>query len=121
MSEALDRADAYVAAGADAVLVHSRSRRPGEVLEFASRWDSDVPLVAVPTTYSTVTESELFEVGFRLVIYANQGLRAAVKGVQDVLSELGGTDRANAVEDRIVPMADVFALQGMQSAFRTKP
>ncbi|MFE4822138.1 isocitrate lyase/phosphoenolpyruvate mutase family protein [Streptomyces sp. NPDC056704] len=121
VSEALDRAHAYVTAGADAVLVHSKSRRPAEVLEFASRWDSNIPLVAVPTTYSTVTETELYDAGFRLVIYANHGLRAAVKGVQDVLGELSGTDRAQAVEERIVPMADVFALQGMRSAFRTKP
>ncbi|MFG2526532.1 isocitrate lyase/phosphoenolpyruvate mutase family protein [Streptomyces sp. NPDC048516] len=119
--EALERAHAYVAAGADAVLVHSKSRRPEEVLEFADGWQSDVPLVAVPTTYHTVTESELYGAGFRLVIYANQGLRAAVKGVQEVLHELDLATGAAAVEERIAPMAEVFALQGMPSSFGTKP
>ncbi|MBP2054497.1 phosphoenolpyruvate phosphomutase [Streptomyces griseochromogenes] len=121
VAEALERAHVYVAAGADAVLVHSKSRRPEEVLEFASRWESPVPLVAVPTTYNTVTEGELYDAGYRLVIYANQGLRAAVKGMQEVLQDLGGADRAAEIEERIAPMAEVFALQGMPSTFRTKP
>jgi phosphoenolpyruvate phosphomutase len=121
MSEALDRGHAYVEAGADAVLVHSKSRRPDEVLEFASRWDCDVPLVAVPTTYSSITEQALGEAGFRIVIYANQGLRAAVRGVQDTLRELGRAGCAQAVNERIAPMHEVFALQGMQAAYREKP
>ncbi|MFI6444115.1 isocitrate lyase/phosphoenolpyruvate mutase family protein [Kitasatospora sp. NPDC050543] len=121
MEEALDRGRLYAAAGADAVLVHSKSRRPDEVLEFASRWDVDVPLVAVPTTYDSVTEDELYQAGYRVVIYANQGLRAAVRGAQEVLRELNTAGNARAVGERIAPMSEVFALQGMPSDYRTKP
>ncbi len=121
ITEALDRGHAYVEAGADAVLVHSKSKRPDEVLEFASRWDSDVPLVAVPTTYSSISEAALGAAGFRIVIYANQGLRAAVRGVQETLQELSRAGCAQAVSERIAPMHEVFALQGMRAGFRDKP
>ncbi|WP_032769330.1 isocitrate lyase/phosphoenolpyruvate mutase family protein [Streptomyces griseus] len=118
VSEALDRASAYVAAGADAVLVHSKSKRPDEVLDFASRWESEVPLVAVPTTYHVVDEDTLYNAGFRVVIYANHGLRAAVRGVQETLGELRRAGRAQAVQERIAPMHEVFALQGMPAQYR---
>ncbi|MFJ5631827.1 isocitrate lyase/phosphoenolpyruvate mutase family protein [Streptomyces goshikiensis] len=121
LEEALYRGRLYAAAGADAVLVHSKSRRPDEVLEFASKWDLDVPLVAVPTTYGTVSEQELYEAGFRLVIYANQGLRAAVRGVQEALRELSAARTAASVDGRIASMSEVFALQGMPSGYRTAP
>ncbi|MEV6328819.1 isocitrate lyase/phosphoenolpyruvate mutase family protein [Streptomyces sp. NPDC051909] len=121
MEEALDRGRTYAAAGADAVLVHSKSRRPDEVLEFAARWDLDVPLVAVPTTYGTVSEQELYQAGFRLVIYANQGLRAAVRAVGETLRELNAAGTAHSVDGRIAPMSEVFALQGMPSSYHTKP
>lgn len=121
VEEALDRGRLYASAGADAVLVHSKSRRPDEVLEFASQWDVDVPLVAVPTTYGTVSEQELYDAGFRLVIYANQGLRAAVRGVQEVLRELNAAGTARSVDERIAPMSEVFALQGMPAGYRTQP
>ncbi|MBT2363963.1 isocitrate lyase/phosphoenolpyruvate mutase family protein [Streptomyces sp. ISL-10] len=121
LEEALGRGRLYASAGADAVLVHSKSRRPDEVLEFASKWDVDVPLVAVPTTYGTVSEQELHESGFRLVIYANQGLRAAVRGVQEVLRELNAAGTARSVDERIASMSEVFALQGMPSGYRTTP
>jgi phosphoenolpyruvate phosphomutase len=121
VAEALDRCRVYVDAGADAVLVHSKSRKPDEVLAFASQWDLDVPLVAVPTTYHGVTEQELYSAGFRLVIYANQGLRAAVQGMRDVLKQLSDAGSAQVVDDRIASMQEVFALQGMPSRYGTTP
>jgi phosphoenolpyruvate phosphomutase len=121
LSEAMDRTHAYAAAGADAVLVHSKSRRPDQVLEFAARWDLDVPLVAVPTSYYTVSEQTLYEQGFRLVIYANHGLRAAIRGVREVLAELNRARSAESVQQLIVPMGEVFELQGMPGSFRTTP
>jgi phosphoenolpyruvate phosphomutase len=119
--EALDRAALYAAAGADAVLVHSKSRRPDEVLAFAERWTLDVPLVAVPTTYNAISADSLSAAGYRIVIYANQGLRAAVRGMQVVLRELSTARTASAVEDRIARMSEVFALQGMPTTYRTAP
>lgn len=109
---ALHRAWVYAAAGADAVLVHSKSERPDEVLEFGARWDLSLPLVAVPTTYNTVHEQELYDAGYRVVIYANQGLRAAINGVSAMLSELARARRGQAVEDQIATLSEVFELQG---------
>ena len=118
LDEALRRAHAYADARADAVLVHSKSRTPDEVLAFGEKWDRDVPLVAVPTTYPTVTESQLFDVGYRLVIYANQGMRAAIKGMRDTLADLHRSDSASGLEGALASMSDVFALQNMPAAYR---
>jgi phosphoenolpyruvate phosphomutase len=119
LQEALDRGHAYAEAGADAVLVHSRMSKPDEVLEFAAAWDGGVPLVAVPTTYHGVHERELFDAGYRLVIYANQVIRAQVKAVASMLELLAREGMAGAVEPEIVPIRRLFDLQGMQAASGT--
>jgi phosphoenolpyruvate phosphomutase len=119
VDEALDRAHTYAKAGADAILIHSKSRQPREILEFASRWDLDTPLVSVPTTYNTIHESELRAAGFSVVIYANQGLRGAIRGIKASLAELARSGRGEAVEEQIVPMSEVFELQGMTAKFES--
>ncbi|WP_026123541.1 isocitrate lyase/phosphoenolpyruvate mutase family protein [Nocardiopsis chromatogenes] len=119
--EALERARAYAAAGADAVLVHSKSTRPDDILEFGARWDGGVPLVAVPTTYGQVHERELFDAGYRIVIYANHGLRAAVSGVTSTLAALAASGRARDVEDGIATMPELFELQRMPADFKAAP
>ncbi|OJK04880.1 hypothetical protein ASPACDRAFT_38439 [Aspergillus aculeatus ATCC 16872] len=85
--EALERARAYADAGADAVLVHSKSDSFEELREFAAAWDrsSSCVLVAVPTTYEGISAGELFDSGFKVVIFANQALRAAVRAMQDAM------------------------------------
>jgi phosphoenolpyruvate phosphomutase len=120
LDEALERTLLYADAGADAVLVHSKSMHPDQVLKFGAAWDRDVPLVAIPTTYPQVTEAELFAAGFRMVIYANHGIRATVRTVTDTLHELSRAGTAATVEDGLASMADVFALQGMP-AFKAAP
>lgn len=118
MDEALERAYRYADAGADAVLVHSKSTEPDEVLEFTKRWTGSVPLVAVPTVYSQVEESVLYAAGYRLVIYANHAMRSQVRATRETLRELSRAGRASAVEDSIATMSEVFALQGMPAAYR---
>nr|WP_042187354.1 isocitrate lyase/phosphoenolpyruvate mutase family protein [Kibdelosporangium sp. MJ126-NF4]CEL18020.1 Phosphoenolpyruvate phosphomutase [Kibdelosporangium sp. MJ126-NF4]CTQ90752.1 Phosphoenolpyruvate phosphomutase (EC 5.4.2.9) [Kibdelosporangium sp. MJ126-NF4] len=120
MEETLRRARAYAGAGADAILVHSKSRQPAEVLEFAGRWDRPTPLVSVPTTYDGVHERDLLGAGFRIVIYANQGVRAAIRGMSAALARLADEGNARSVADEIAPMAEVFALQRMTAAYETK-
>jgi phosphoenolpyruvate phosphomutase len=120
LEEALERGYAYAEAGADAVLVHSRMERADQVLEFAAKWEGDVPLIAIPTTYHGVHEQELLDAGFQLVIYANQVIRAQVGAVSNMLSLLAAEGRAGSVESQIVPIRDLFQLQGMKAAFRTK-
>ena len=113
MDEALKRARAYAAAGADAVLIHSKSKDFAELAEFAKAWDGAVPLVAVPTTYPTVGAEELRAAGFRMAIFANQALRAAIVAMRDVLGEIRAQGRASTVDARIAPLEDVYALVGV--------
>jgi len=110
LDEALARGHAYAAAGADAILVHSASRTPDEVFAFARHWAASVPLVAVPTTYSAVSADELWSAGYRMTIFANQGLRAAIRAVRETLCQLRTAGFAESVNDRIVPLADVFEI-----------
>jgi phosphoenolpyruvate phosphomutase len=113
MEEALLRARAYAEAGADAVLVHSKSRDFAELKAFAQQWDQPVPLVAVPTTYPAVTLEQLERAGFRLAIFANQALRSAIVAMRDTLREIRREGRVVTVEDRIAPLEEVYALVGV--------
>jgi phosphoenolpyruvate phosphomutase len=113
LEEALRRARAYAAAGADAVLVHSKSSDFNELRAFAAAWDGPVPLVAVPTTYPGVGAAELEAAGFRMAIFANQALRAAIVGMRDALRDIRRSGRAATVEERIAPLEEVYALVGV--------
>jgi phosphoenolpyruvate phosphomutase len=93
MDDAIARARAYIEAGADAIMIHSRRKEPDEILEFCdiyADFDNRVPLVAVPSSYNTITESELASHGVNMVIYANQLLRSAypamVKTAESILT-----------------------------------
>jgi phosphoenolpyruvate phosphomutase len=110
LDEARMRAHAYADAGADAILVHSAQPTADEVFAFAARWTRPVPLVAVPTTYSAVHADELWSAGYRVIIFANQALRAAIRAVRETLCQLRTAGFAESVDDRIVPLADVFEL-----------
>ncbi|MBI2898887.1 MAG: isocitrate lyase/phosphoenolpyruvate mutase family protein [Planctomycetes bacterium] len=113
MEEALLRANAYADAGADAVLIHSKADKPDEILAFAVRWKRNVPLVAVPTTYKTVPAHVLGEAGYRIVIYANHGLRAAIKAMQTALKTIREQGRADAADSLIVKLEEVYRIVGV--------
>jgi phosphoenolpyruvate phosphomutase len=113
LDEAMLRARMYADAGADAVLVHSKSKDFGELAEFGARWESSVPLVAVPTTYPGVTVAELAAKGFRLAIFANQPLRAAIVAIRDCLIRMREARSIAAVEPDIVPLDEVYRLVGV--------
>lgn len=114
MDEALRRAHAYAEAGADGIVIHSKGSTPDEIYAFASRWKGKVPLVAIPTTYYDVTAEELGRRGFRLVIYANQGLRAAMRAMDETFNSIHATGSAACIEPKIATMAEVFEIQGMR-------
>lgn len=111
--EALRRAHAYVEAGADAILIHSKSNTPDEIVSFAKAWDFSAPLVIVPTSYPMITVDEIKQLGIKMVIYANHGLRAEIRAINEVFSEIRREERLDTINDRIVPMNYVFELQGM--------
>jgi phosphoenolpyruvate phosphomutase len=109
---ACERADAYVDAGADAILIHSRDKTLFEIEDFLERWDGtgQVPLFAVPTLFPSFTADRLGEMGFRLVIFANQPMRAAVSAIEETLELLRNERRASAVDPTIASVDHVFEL-----------
>lgn len=115
MEDALARAIAYRKAGADGLLIHSRSPSQAEVIEFANRFRQihpDVPLICVPTTYHGATARELFVNGFQGVIYANHLLRAAHAAMEDVCHAILRHDGTGSVEARISPVKTIFQVTG---------
>jgi len=111
--EALKRAEAYAKAGADAVLIHSKSPTFDELKTAARKWSGRVPLVVVPTIFDGVTATELQEAGFKIVIYANQVIRAGIKAMRDALAVIKHDTRPGAVNDRIVKLNEVYELVGV--------
>lgn len=113
MEDALHRAAAYVEAGADGIMIHSRKTEPDEVFEFCSRFrelDGQTPLVAVPTSYNSVTEEELRAHGVNVVIYANQLTRSAFPAMQKTATDILTYHRAKEVDSRLMPIKDIINL-----------
>ncbi len=113
MEEALMRGRAYADAGADFVLVHSKSEQADEVLGFAEQWDRDTPLVCVPTIYKTTTATTLYEGGYKIIIYANHGLRSGIKAQREALSTIVKEQHCSSVDHLVVPKTDVYDLIGV--------
>jgi phosphonopyruvate hydrolase len=112
--EARRRGEAYAEAGADAVLIHSKQRTPDEIVEFASAWRMEVPLVIVPTAYPQLTEDRIAELGkIRLVIYGNHAIRAAVTEMERVFARIREDRGIQNVDNEIVPVTHIFELQGV--------
>ena len=113
MDDALKRAHAYIAAGTDAIMIHSKEPTAKEVLTFCKEYatfSDRVPLVAVPSTYSRTTEDELAEAGVRIVIYANQLLRSAYPAMVQVAKSILSNGRAAESEERCMPIKDIISL-----------
>ena len=111
LQEALERAEAYRLAGADAILIHSKLSRPDEILAFAREWAGRAPLVIVPTKYYS-TPTEVFrKAGISTVIWANHLVRAAASSMQAVAKEIRDSETLVNVEDRIATVGEIFRLQ----------
>ena len=108
--EAKKRAKAYEKAGADAILIHSKKNSPEEVFEFADSWGGRVPLAVVPTTYPNVGLEELIDHKIKMVIYANQTLRASYTSMKSILQIIKNNELKNN-NDKISSMEDIFQLQ----------
>lgn len=119
MEEALLRGRAYADAGADMVLVHSKSKTPDEVLSFAKQWDRpSTPLVCVPTIYKTTKVETLHEAGFKLIIFANHAVRSSIKAMTETLQTLKREMYTGSVEDKVVPLTRVYELVGVDKMSR---
>jgi phosphoenolpyruvate phosphomutase len=112
LGEALARAEAYRRAGADAILIHSSKKNASEVLAFQREWGERLPVVIVPTKYYTTPTDVFREAGFRVVIWANHLMRAALASMQETAKRIFDEQSLVTVEERVAPIAEVFRLQG---------
>ena len=113
VSDALERARAYVAAGADGVMIHSKEKTGGDVKEFCLKFRAEykgVPLVLVPTTYNRFTEKELMEWGATIIIYANHLLRASYPAMMRAASVILEKERSLEADDICMPIKEILEL-----------
>ena len=113
IQDALKRAVIYSKAGADAILIHSKEKTPKEIFSFAKEFKKSkyfIPLVSVPSTYSKVHEKDLINNGFKLVIYANQLLRAAYPAMQETAKTILRNSRAFEADKKIIPIKEIINL-----------
>ena len=113
IEDALARAEAYVAAGADGIMIHSRAKSPDEVIAFCDAFHTshpDVPIVAVPSSYNTITEAELAAHGVRIVIYANQLTRSAFPAMENAARSILVHHRAHEIDAELLPIKDIIRL-----------
>ena len=113
MNEAIKRATAYEKAGADAILIHSKKKTPEEVFEFAELWKGNLPIIVIPTTYDSVSLDELISHKIKIVIHANQTLRAAHASMSRMLKQMINSNSLREVKEEISSMEDIFQLQEM--------
>lgn len=113
MEDALNRAFAYVEAGADGIMIHSRKKSPDEILEFCDKFrakDATTPIVVVPTSFNSITEAELVAHGVNIVIYANQLTRSAFPAMEGTAREILKNHRALEVDSKLMPFKDIITL-----------
>lgn len=113
MDEALKRAEAYEKAGADAILIHSKQKTPDEIFHFCDKYQGDLPVIAIPTSYPDVTLQELEKHKIKMVIYANQTLRVAYQAMKDLLSQINSKDNLADISTNMSSMEEIFELQEM--------
>ena len=113
MEDALTRAFAFVEAGADAIMIHSRKKDPSEIQEFIEKFrakDKTTPIVLVPTSFNSVTEEEWKQRGANIIIYANQLMRAEVPAMQKAAEMILENHRAEECDAMLMPFKDIIRL-----------
>ncbi len=111
--DAMNRAKKYVKAGVDGIMIHSKSKDPKEILKFAKafrKFNKKIPLVSVPSTYNHVTEKNLQDNGFNIVIYANQLLRASYYSMSKVAKEILVNSRAKESDKNLISIKEIVNL-----------
>ena len=114
MDDALKRAFAFVKAGTDAVMIHSREKSPAEILEFCGHFRKEcpeVPLVVVPSSFNSITETELEKAGVNVVIYANQFIRSAYPAMMNCARLILENERAQEADEQLcMPISKILTL-----------
>jgi phosphoenolpyruvate phosphomutase len=119
LEDALSRAECYIRAGAEVIMIHSKSRDPGEILAFAEAYDPlckrlgrRPALVCVPTTYNTISDLELVARGFNVIIHANHLLRAAYRAMHQVALTILESGRSHEADPICATVREIFACVG---------
>lgn len=113
MDDALERAFAFVKAGADGIMIHSRKKNPGEIFEFVERFraeDTTTPIVVVPTSFNEVTEDEFKRRGVNIIIYANQLTRSGFPAMKKTAETILANHRAKEADDMCMSIKDIITL-----------
>ena len=113
LEDALIRAVAYIGAGVDGIMIHSKESDGKDILEFAKKYsliDNRVPLVVVPTTFNQLTWQELSDAGFNIVVYANQLLRSAYPAMLATAEEILKHNRSYESEKKLIPVSELLKL-----------
>ena len=113
MDDAIKRAKAYINAGADGIMIHSREKEPDEIFEFCEKFNEfapNVPLVVVPTSFNQVYEDEFAKKGVNIVIYANHLIRSAYPSMMDTAMKILENERCKEVDDNCLPIKEILTL-----------
>ena len=108
LAAALSRATAYAHAGADALVVHAKVF--SALKEFVQQWQGTCPLIVIPTLFSHVSLAELEDCGFRIAIFPNQAVRAAIQAMRSTMQEIRRTGTAHSINSEIEPLSEVYRL-----------
>jgi len=113
MDDALKRAKAYIEAGADGIMIHSRQKDPAEILEFCEKYSEfkdRKPLVVVPSSFNSITEDELEAAGVNIVIYANQLMRSAFPAMQSTAKTILKHSRSLECDEKMLSIKEILEL-----------
>ena len=113
LEDAIQRAEAYINAGADGIMIHSKEKSPDEILEFCreyEKFESKVPLIAVPSSYSSIYESELEKAGVSIVIYANHLLRSAYPAMIETAKSILENGRSYETDNNMMSINEILNL-----------
>lgn len=111
VEDALERASQYSKAGADIIMIHSKSSTPDEIRDFTKKYKEKMPLMIVPSTYYTYTEEMAIDDGVKMVIYANQLLRRAYKAMKECALEILNEGSAQSIQPKLSSVKDILNLR----------
>ena len=113
LNDAISRAHSYIEAGADGIMIHSKSKNPKEVIAFSKVFRKSykkIPLVSVPSSYNQISEKTLYENGFNIVIYANHMLRASYPAMQHVAKTILEKNRSKDADKKLLSIKEILNL-----------